>query len=473
LVNVILLFTPWAFGTTEDWAIQTATALNFVLGGLLIGKWIVRVATGFNPPRWNDSNSAKGDHVAWIPIGMAALTLLILGYIALSAWNARAEFLPEAMRFEYFESSKDWLPRSYDKSATWRAFLIYSGMAFFFWSLRDWLRTKTRDDLRVHGEEDDTSDRRHIRGEGARSLPTRLKRLIWVLCVNGAILAVEGTLQRLSGSNELLWLVKPNLNEVARAQFGPFNYRSNGAQYLNMLWPISLGFWWALHRRRQGKLGQGPEMILLLFTGIMLAAPIIANSRGGVAVAIAQSIFAIAAFGFAFRKGAMWKTLIVGVGFLIVVGSVGAFQWKAIQGRMRENTFNSLSGRTEIYQNARKIAIDFPTWGSGPGTFPAVYSLYRDNADQLWYAQAHDDYLETRVTFGWVGLAMILCLLLLAFASSLAGRGIPSSPHFIHLLWTAAGGCLLHAKFDFPFQIYSLMLLFLTLCAIMTALRKR
>jgi NADH:ubiquinone oxidoreductase subunit 6 (subunit J) len=40
----------------------------------------------------------------------------------------------------------------------------------------------------------------------------------------------------------------------------------------------------------------------------------------------------------------------------------------------------------------------------------------------------------------------------------------------VGLIWVALGGCLLHARYDFPFQIHSILFLFLVLCAILFTL---
>jgi len=40
------------------------------------------------------------------------------------------------------------------------------------------------------------------------------------------------------------------------------------------------------------------------------------------------------------------------------------------------------------------------------------------------------------------------------------------------LVWLALGGCLVHARFDFPFQIHSTLLLFLVLCAMLFGLSR-
>jgi hypothetical protein len=41
------------------------------------------------------------------------------------------------------------------------------------------------------------------------------------------------------------------------------------------------------------------------------------------------------------------------------------------------------------------------------------------------------------------------------------------------LLWVALSGCLVQARFDFPFQIYSIVLLFLLYCALPSTLSRR
>ena len=41
------------------------------------------------------------------------------------------------------------------------------------------------------------------------------------------------------------------------------------------------------------------------------------------------------------------------------------------------------------------------------------------------------------------------------------------------LIWVALVGCLVHARYDFPFQIYSILFLFLTICALLFNLSRR
>jgi O-antigen ligase len=480
LIYAILVFTPWAFGTTETWAIQSVNVYNYILGGLLAAKWIVRIVTRFRPERWDGPGGLRGLNSKWIVGPLAFLTVVMLGYTAVAAWNARAEFLMEQQRFEYFPYNK-WLPSSYDRVATWGAFRLYLAVACFFWAMRDWIVTKSRRESRPDHELDGEAaigpavdeTRGGYYSYDPTRFPIRLKRLLWVLSINGAVLALQGTLQRLSGSGNLLWIVKPEYNQYYFQQFGPFNYRSNAAQYLNMIWPITLAFWWALNQQRRKKFGEGAEFLLLPMTAMMAAAPLISSSRGGFMMTVAQMMGVLVIFAYSFRKAGWWKTIAAAGIFVVIIGSAVALNWEAMQARLQENSMNTLSGRTVIYDNARKIIEDYPVFGTGPGAFAAVYLLYRSDPFETWYAFAHDDYLQTEVTFGRLGFSLLMVMLLLVFGYWFLARGIPTSELFIGFVWLAAAGCLMHARFDFPMQIYSLLLMFMTLCAILTTLARR
>jgi len=129
--------------------------------------------------------------------------------------------------------------------------------------------------------------------------------------------------------------------------------------------------------------------------------------------------------------------------------------------------------RERIYETARGMARDYPLFGTGPGSFNSLFQLYRASLTEYWPAQLHNDWLETRITFGWLGSALIGAALLLVLARWFVPGGIHGGRRFVALTWLALAGCLVHARFDFPFQIYSIVLLFLTLCAALFTLSRR
>jgi len=280
-------------------------------------------------------------------------------------------------------------------------------------------------------------------------------------------------LQRLDNSNRLLWLVQPRINTEADSQFGPYAYRSSAAQYFNLVWPLCLGLWWVLRHqvknslRSAARVGSSAHAMLLPGAVVMAACPIIATSRGGAIVAAVGMALAFSVLLLASSRGHWGGRLGLIALFAAMIGFAGYLGWEKLEERLRYVFTDEMSGRVEIYENSRKIVKDLPVYGTGPGTFASMYHLYRANPQQVWQGYLHDDWLETRVTFGAVGLSLILLALSLAFARGFATGGIVVPTPFVALVWLALAGCLFHARYDFPLQVHSILSLFLTLCAIL------
>ncbi|MBL9126404.1 MAG: O-antigen ligase family protein [Verrucomicrobiales bacterium] len=812
----LVVFTPWAFGTTHEWSIWTANIGCYLLGALLLAKWIIRRQEGFHPALWGDpvvlaegsgEIPGPGPRRDFGTLGLAILTVLLLAYTLASALNARAEYDTVRRDFRYLGDPVPWLPHSYDRAATWFAFWQYLGWACAFWAARDWLVRRFETDTR---EEDAP---RWAESKIRILLPARLRLLLWVLVLNGALLALVGILQRASDTNRLLWILPSASGKAPENTFGPWSYRGNASQYFNLLWPVCLAFWlWSQERARHAMLPRpahrdGPQLLLLPCAIFMAACPMISTSRGGAFVGIGIGVLVVLLLLFAGRRdlapstrwitvGAMilaalaaivggWSsvrdrllrtdqafftgievgrddftflvrcrvptpplakwTVLGGIsgesrsvyrphGFLAAVGENGnayfqlldststnyltavatnfvskyagreiliaavrqrglrvyadgeelglvlpkpppglgwnnlaqgrfahtreravsavglvnyalsgdeiaaaarvpaaelrdtvlsqnalaydallatnelvfpegvgaefvtrpsdpsgrwlmtrrqdtpgvvalrrelALNDARIRGPMRahltvwnpanENVFlaialddgapavveiqgrseatigvacraahpgpprvldlyladedgnalddakpgtqfavrglrletdvsafvrtldrhvnfsdlsDRMSGRGEIYANARRMAEDYVWWGSGPGTFASMYQFYL-KPGQVWAAYAHHDWLETRITFGRVGFAGVALALVLLLVRSWSGGGLSVMPLLVAFWWLALGGCLTHAVFDFPFQVYSVAFLFVVLGSVLLVLTAR
>jgi O-antigen ligase len=290
--------------------------------------------------------------------------------------------------------------------------------------------------------------------------------------VNAAVMAMVGILHRLDGAKDLLWVMKLPLSNSARV-FGSYPYRANAAQFLNLIWPVALGLWWGLRveRLRRDPLGSRsggqPYPLLLLLVAIMVGAVLVAASRGGIAVSLLQMGVALVILA---RSMSGWRPR---VGMALAFVTALALGW-GLAGKSLEQRFsnslvdNSLSGRTEIYQVARRMVPDFPVWGSGAETFLSLNGLYRSGLSGIWHGYVHDDWLETRLTFGWVGFSCTLGLLAMAVVVRWRCGALPMPREFEWLTWVGLVGLMMHARVDFPFQIPSLHLLFLILAALFT-----
>jgi O-antigen ligase len=199
----------------------------------------------------------------------------------------------------------------------------------------------------------------------------------------------------------------------------------------------------------------------------------VAASRAGVVVGILELGLVIAVLFFSGRQQAGMRWILAGM----VTCAIG-FGWMLggdfLQTRFRKGMQDpSLSGRTQIYAGARRIAGDFPLFGTGAESFMAISGLYRDKPSADWPAYVHNDWLETRVTFGWVGFALVLAMLGLVPVLHFREGVLPAGPELRAVVAIALGGMLLHARFDFPFQILSLHSAFLVVAAVATVLSPR
>jgi O-antigen ligase len=309
-------------------------------------------------------------------------------------------------------------------------------------------------------------------------LPARLRKLLWVLSINGFLLGLEGIAQRVSGTNKLLWLVTTHLNPAAEYQFGPYAYRGNAAQYFNLVWPVTLAFWWTLRHEVRNRFSSESfrhsvaRPLLLIAVLVMAACPIITVSRGGALVAIGNMFVAAAILVFALRRRHPLTRFGVVLFFAAAAATGLWFGWDKLGERMKDAE-EGFRGREATFKIARKIADDFPVFGTGPGTFEPVFPLYRESLDDYWPAKLHNDWLETRITFGWVGCSLIAGAFALVITHWFSRRGIRTGWRFISLLWLALAGCLVHALYDFPLQIYSILSVFLLVCAVLSSVGRR
>ncbi len=491
----MVLFSPWAFGTTEPWSIWTMNCAGYCLGALLLLKLAIRSLHGYRPPRWvgesrtqsslssfSSSNRLRPHprkHFLTAPGVtnlLAGLTVLLLLYCLISALNARASFDERSLTFSYHDCIY-WLPHTLDRAASWFAFWTYLGLACAFWGVRDWLLGKSDDEQRLG--EPANLPRASTPSAASPFFPARLRRLIWLLAINGGLVAVEAIVQRAADSPRLLFLVLPRIHQTADAQFGPYAYRSNAAQYFNLLWPVCVGFWWTLNRNASAR--SRNHHLLLAAAAIMAAGAIMSTSRAGAILALAIAVVAALVFA---AGAVLWssprenryehrrltlRALTWFFGGALAVGL--ALGWNALSPRLAQLN-DGLEGREQMYDVARPIAGDYPLFGTGPGSFETVSQLY-PRPDMFWPTQLHNDWLETRITFGWVGSALIALAFVCVLVRWATPGGIHGGRRFVILAWLALAGCLLHARFDFPFQVHSTLFLFLLLCAILSTLTRR
>jgi len=137
-------------------------------------------------------------------------------------------------------------------------------------------------------------------------------------------------------------------------------------------------------------------------------------------------------------------------------------------------------GRPVVWANTVGISADYPLFGSGLGTFGAVYPAYEENwKGTRHFAHAHNDYLEYLSEVGWLGMALLLGGILFVLVKTFIVWKDRQRPDVKGL---ALGGMiaivliLLHSIGDFNLHIPANMLLFsvvLSLSVVIAFYRKR
>ena len=291
LIYFTILWGPWMFGTVHNWSIKVFNIFNFSIGCILILKFFLRkkyLSNSYNNSTLNNiplsDFKLKPDYRTK---AVCVLNIYMVVYVLISIINPRATFDGELNIFTYNRNYINWLPTTYDKFATIDFLISFTGLIIFFWGFRDWILGEAKLDVFNAAKYDGKSDYPEENIVSSHIIPTRLLRILWLLCLNAWVLALVGILQRLDGTDKLLWIKDRIETSYSQQSFGPFGYRGNAASYLNMIIPLTATFYYYKSNNYKkyafkGKVGYSQSHLILIPSFIiMVAATITTLSRGG------------------------------------------------------------------------------------------------------------------------------------------------------------------------------------------------
>jgi O-antigen ligase len=180
--------------------------------------------------------------------------------------------------------------------------------------------------------------------------------------------------------------------------YGPFFNRNNFAGYINMVIPLTLGYF--LYEKSLNK-----KTIYGFCIVIMSLALFLSLSRAGISVYILGLIFILL---FSRTKDTLReKSGILTIWIIVVILSFFFFidlkvVWEALGSLFRQETLVVL-GHGYSWGDIIRIWKDFPVFGTGLGTFANMSGMYKSTADQSLFIYAHNDYLQLLSETGLMG----------------------------------------------------------------------
>ena len=312
--------------------------------------------------------------------------------------------------------------------------------------------------------------------------PRRLRRIVLVITIFGAVLALEGMIQAVVSPDTIYGFRSfPNASS-----FGSFINRHHFAGYMELALAPALGliFVGAVERERR---------LLYGFAALLMGVALLMTGSRGAMLSLVGEIgfltFITSKLGNASSRseamsddeeaghGAVFKRtlprLALGAGvFVVVIVGVVAFGGDAALDRIvgTVNADDPTNGRTHIWATTLESIREHPFIGTGLGAFPMAYTRHDTASGLFRVEQAHNDYLQVLADTGIVGGIIAVAFVAMLFRTGLKRLRV-ADKYRRGVATGALAGCvaaLVHSFFDFTLQTTANALLFLVMVALAT-----
>lgn len=284
-------------------------------------------------------------------------------------------------------------------------------------------------------------------------------------CFAAAIVGILlGAAQLASGSDRLYvwsWTGAGSVN-------GLFANRNHLASSLLVTLPFAVIFGAATLRRRDRR--TSALWFGAIFAGLVVVALAAIRSRAGITLFAPVMMFSLLAAWIAAGRGRPGPAL------LVLGGAVGAALTAVAVLALppilaRFDTEGAPEARFERWPLVAEAAQTYLPLGSGLGSFDAVYRSVEplEELDSTYFNQAHNEYLETWLETGWLGIGLILVFLVwFARRSWTAWKAPPSREGDLQRAASIGlGVLLLHSIADYPLRTITLAVLFSLCCGLL------
>ncbi len=393
----LILFTPFAFGSMEIWALALME-----LGILfIIILRAVRTGIGRFRPSENSFSSTIDNRQSLIPLVLLSLFLLLILFQMiplpsgiLRAISPRTFALRSALSLDPSASS---FPLSFSPFLTRIEFFKWFTLAGLFIFLLRW-------------------------GPLKRSNRTR-KQLLVAVMTAGVLESLYGMFEFFSGHRHIL--------NVAAETFvssvtGTFINRNYFAGYLLMVIPLSMGFLFSREAARTGRypgwrhwlsLLDGKTVLIGFGVIVMILGLLFSASRMGIFSLLLSSSL-ISLFSWSSRKKGFTGGSILILGLAILWAA-----WIGLDAVINRffTASEDFKWRWGFWVNTFQIYKDFPVFGSGLGTFFRVFPMYRSFYTTGLVTHAENDFLQLLSEVGTLGAGLLAVLFFFLLWKALSG----------------------------------------------------
>ncbi|HVE56180.1 MAG TPA: O-antigen ligase family protein [Pyrinomonadaceae bacterium] len=308
----------------------------------------------------------------------------------------------------------------------------------------------------------------------------RLRKIVTVVIIFGAIMAFFGILQRLASPDGIYgWRPTPQA-----IPFASFVNQHHFAAFMEMTIGLTLAL-------LVGNATEKDKRLLLIIAIVLMGiAILLTGSRGGVLSLLGVIGFVLLTNVLRKKKdddeeltkdekrSLFRRNLAIvggGLGLLIVLfGAVlllgGDVPLSRGIGFINESDVSN--GRLHFWTVAVQVFKDYPILGAGLDSFGTAFPHYDSWNGNFRVEQAHNDYLQTLADAGILGFICIAAFVYLLFKQGLQKIGAEHS-HFRRSVSVGAmAGCLgilIHSFFDFPLRTPSNAFFFLLFAVFATA----
>jgi len=302
------------------------------------------------------------------------------------------------------------------------------------------------------------------------------------LIVLGSLEAAYGMVQYLTGYQKIFGFTKQFYTNDAT---GTYINHNHFAGFLELVIPFAamMVFYnlqpMSAHGVPEGRRLRGgrysrslhPQVLFYVFIVVLLlVAVVFSRSRMGIFSVLASLIL----MAFLGRLGGGRRAWMV-ITLLVIACSMTYAVWIGVDPvisrfeALKPSALEDPYGRAAMWKQASGIVRDYPTVGTGLGTFVVAFRRYQTTSLDLLVDHAHNDYLEVTTDTGILGAALLFIPIMGLLFKMILAYVAARNPYRRSVLLACIGGSaalLIHSVTDFNLQIPANALLFAVILGI-------